>query len=74
MFDQILEIIMNYVDVNPSEINKDSSLRADLSMSSLDLINLAVEIEETFGIELPNSDMQNIMTVGELITFVEVNK
>ncbi|MBR6940298.1 MAG: acyl carrier protein [Clostridia bacterium] len=74
MLEQIREVICNYVDVDPETITADASLRSDLSMSSLDLINVAVEIEDTFDISLPNSDMQNITTVGELITYIEVNK
>ena len=74
MLEQIREVICNYVDVDPETITTDASLRSDLSMSSLDLINVAVEIEDTFDISLPNSDMQNITTVGELITYIEVNK
>lgn len=74
MIENIIEIILNYVDIDPSEITEDTFLRKDLGMSSLDMINLAVEAEDTFGISIPNSEIINISTVGELIAYIEKNK
>ncbi|MBQ6543242.1 MAG: acyl carrier protein [Clostridia bacterium] len=74
MLENIIEIILNYVDIDPSEITEDTFLRKDLGMSSLDMINLAVEAEDTFGISIPNSEIINISTVGELIAYIEKNK
>ena len=74
MLEQIAEIITNYIDIDPSEVKSGVSLRSDLGMSSLDMINMAVEIEDTFGISLPNSDIINLSTVDELIKYIEDNK
>ena len=74
MLEQLAEIITNYIDIDPSEIKPDSSLRGDIGMSSLDMINMAVEIEDTFGISLPNNDISNISTVEELMKYIEDNK
>ncbi len=73
MLENIIEIICNYVDADPDEITKESALRKDIGMSSLDMINLAVEVEEQYGISLPNSEIININTVGELMDFIENN-
>ncbi|MBR4765825.1 MAG: acyl carrier protein [Clostridia bacterium] len=74
MLEQLAEIITNYIDIDPSEIKPDASLRGDIGMSSLDMINMAVEIEDTFGISLPNNDIINISTVEELMKYIEDNK
>lgn len=74
MLEQIAEIICNYIDIDPSEVQPEASLRNDIGMSSLDMINMAVEIEDTFNISLPNSDIINITTVDELIRYIENNK
>ncbi len=74
MLEQIAEIICNYIDIDPSEVQPEASLRNDIGMSSLDMINMAVEIEDTFNISLPNSDIINITTVDELIKYIENNK
>ena len=74
MLEQLAEIISNYIDIDPSEVQSGVSLRSDLGMSSLDMINMAVEIEDTFNISLPNSEIINISTVDELIKYIEDNK
>ncbi len=74
MLENIVEIICNYVDVDPDSVTAESALRKDIGMSSLDMINLAVEVEDQYGISLPNSEIINIGTVGELIDYIEKNK
>ena len=74
MLENIKEIICNYVDIDPDSITADSALRRDLGMNSLDMINLAVEVEDQYGISLPNSEVININTVGELIDYIEKNQ
>ena len=74
MLENIKEIICNYVDVEPDTITGESALRKDIGMSSLDIINLAVEVEDQYGISLPNSEVININTVGELIDYIKKNQ
>ena len=74
MLEQLAEIICNYIDIDPDEVKSGVSLRSDLGMSSLDMINMTVEIEDTFNISLPNSEIINISTVDELIKYIEDNK
>ena len=74
MLEQLAEIICNYIDIDPDEVKSGVSLRSDLGMSSLDMINMAVEIEDAFNISLPNSEIINISTVDELIKYIEDNK
>ena len=71
MLENIIEIICNYVDADPASITEESALRKDIGMSSLDMINLAVEAEDQFSISLPNSEVININTVGELIEYIK---
>ncbi len=71
MLEKIKEIICNYVDVDPDIITEDTALRKDIGMSSLDMINLAVEAEDQFSISLPNSEVININTVGELMDYIK---
>lgn len=74
MLEELREMICNYIDIEPEEITADSEIRKDIGMSSLDLINLAVEIEDVFGVVLQNEDISSITTVGELIEFIEAKK
>ncbi len=74
MLENIIEIICNYVDADPASITEESALRKDIGMSSLDMINLAVEVEDQYSISLPNSEVININTVGELMDYIKIHQ
>ena len=70
MFEIIKEIICEYVDVDPDEIQKEASLRYDLGASSFDLMNIAVAIEEKFKVKMSNATLPKIKTVGDIATLL----
>ena len=74
MLEELKKVICNYVSADESEIDENTNLRSELAMSSLDLINLAVEVEETYNIELPNEDISGITTLGDLMKYISVKK
>jgi len=54
-----------------SGIRPEADLRSDLGLNSLDIIELLFKMEETFDLEIPDSDLSDITTVGALIAYVE---
>jgi len=74
MLEELKKMICNYVSADESEIDENTNLRSELAMSSLDLITLAVEVEETYNIELPNEDISGITTLGDLMKYISVKK
>jgi acyl carrier protein len=54
-----------------SKIRLEDSLRADLGLDSLAMIELLFKIEEAFDLEIPNDDLSKITTVGDVVTYVE---
>ena len=73
MLEKINEIISNYVDLE-EPITEETSLRGDLGMSSLDLINLAVEVEDTFDVMIPDKEINSMNTIKDLITYLALKK
>lgn len=71
MFETIKEIICEYVDVEPDEIQKEASLRYDLGASSFDLMNIGSAIEEKFKVKLTAASLTKIKNVGDLVDFLE---
>lgn len=71
MFEIIKEIICEYVDVEPDEIQKEASLRYDLGASSFDLMNIGSAIEEKFKVKLTAASLTKIKNVGDLVDFLE---
>lgn len=71
MFEKIKEIITNYVEVNPEEITTDSRFIEDIGLNSYDFMCMLGDVEEEFNIAVDESEIINLHTVGEAITYFE---
>ena len=71
MLKQLIDIICEFVEVEPDEINARSSLRNDIGATSFDLMNIAVEIERSFRIRVPDERLPLIKTVGDIAALIE---
>ena len=71
MLDKLKEIIVQFADVNPDDITENSTLRADLGLSSFDIVNLSVALEEVFEVEFEESEIPTLNTVGDIIVSIE---
>lgn len=71
MLDTLKKIISMYTDINPDEITNESDIRNDLGLNSLTLMNLVVEIEDHYDIEIPEDDAVNFETVGDVLKYLE---
>ncbi len=73
MLEKIIDIILNYVEPD-DEITAQTSIKADLNMSSFDLVCLADELYENFKVELSPDDFRECDTVGLLTEIIEQRK
>lgn len=71
MFDKIREIICEKLGVSPSEVNMTTSLKDDLDADSLSLFELVMAFEEEFNLEIEDEQIENIETVGDIVTYLE---
>ncbi len=71
MLDKIRNIICEFVDINPDDITLETNIRTDLGLNSLELVNLAVEIEEEFDVEIPDREAMGLETVADAIKIIE---
>ena len=71
MLDKIRNIICEFVDINPNDITLETNIRTDLGLNSLELVNLAVEIEEEFDVEIPDREAMGLETVADAIKIIE---
>lgn len=71
MFTQLVEIVKEYVDINEDKITNESNFMLDLGIDSFTLSEIACAIEDEFDIEVPESEMHRLKTVGDVITFIE---
>jgi acyl carrier protein len=62
--------LVDELDVAPARIDEATSLRADLEADSLDLYTLVQELEDSYGVKLPDEQAAKIVTVGQAVDFV----
>ena len=68
---KIREIIIDKLGVDESKITSDSHFIEDLGADSLDTVELIMEFEKEFDIQIPDDQAENIITVGQAIEFIE---
>ncbi len=71
MFDQLAEIIMNYVEVKREDIKPESRFMEDLGFSSFDFMSMLGEVEDTFDVEIEQEKAAGIRTVQEAVDYLE---
>ena len=74
VLEKVIEILADQLSVDPSIINEDSNLVDDLDADSLTVVDLIMCLEDEFGIEVPDSDVENLKTVGAIVHYIEENQ
>ncbi|HOE20481.1 MAG: acyl carrier protein [Spirochaetes bacterium] len=70
-FEKIKKIIVDQLGVDESEITLEASFVDDLGADSLDTVELVMALEEEFGIEIPDEDAEKLLTVEDVIKYIE---
>jgi acyl carrier protein len=70
-FEQVKEIIVDLLGVEPDKVTREARFREDLEADSLDLVELIMAFEERFGATISDEDAQLITTVGAAVDYVE---
>lgn len=71
MFEKIREVMLEYIDVPRESITPDTRFLADLSMNSLDIMDMIGRLEDEFDVVVATEDLNDIFTVQELIDYLE---
>lgn len=70
MFEELKEIICQYVDVNPDTITEDSRFMEDLGFNSYDFMSLVGEVEEQYDIEVEEREVVQIKTIKDAMDYI----
>jgi len=71
MIEKLKEILSEFWDGNVSDIKPDWLLTADLGLNSMELFDLVCAIEERFGITIPDRLLPKLLTVRDVVTYLE---
>ena len=70
-FERVRDIIAEQLEIDPQSITLETRLLEDLKADSLDVVELVMELEQEFDIEVPDDDLPDIKTVQDILTYVE---
>ncbi len=70
-FEKICAMLSKQMDVPMDQITMDTRLVEDLKADSLDVVELIMDIEQEYGIQVPEEELPNVHTVGDILKFIE---
>ncbi len=70
-FEKVKDVIVEKLGVDAAKITEDASFIDDLGADSLDTVELIMQFEEVFDIEIPDEDAETITTVGKAVQYVD---
>lgn len=74
IFERIKEILADQLDASTDVMTMESDIADDLGADSLDVVELLMAIEDEFDVEIPDEEIENIKTIGDLVKYIENNK
>ena len=73
VFEKVKEIIVEQLGVVENAVNMEASFIDDLGADSLDIVELIMALEEEFDLEIPDSDAEKVVTVGDVVDYLKDN-
>ena len=74
VFEKIRALLSEQLDIEEDEITMESKLAEDLGADSLDVVDLIMAIEDEFEVEVLDEDIEKVVTVGDMVNYVNENK
>ena len=71
--EKVNQIVVEQLDVEPSDVTAEASFVDDLGADSLDRVELVMAFEEAFGLEIPDEDAEKILTVKDAVDYIQKN-
>ena len=74
IFQKLKIIVVDQLGVNEENVTMGATFVDDLAADSLDIVELVMTIEEEFDLEIPDSDAEKIVTIGDVVKYIESHK
>ena len=74
MLEKIIASVAELLAIDPAKVTEDSNLIDDLKADSLDIAALMLDLEEQYGIEIPDEELANLRTVGDIAAYLEARQ
>lgn len=70
---QILAILEDVAEISPEDVSEDSVLMDDLDLSSMEILTIVADLEEMFGLRIPEKELRNFVTIGDVADYLAAN-
>jgi len=74
ILDRVKNIIVDRLGVEEGEVKLEASFKEDLGADSLDVVELVMELEDEFDMEISDEDAEKIVTVGDVVNYIASHK
>ena len=71
IYDSVVEALCNQLNLEASDIDISSSLVDDLGADSISMLEIIMELEDVFNIDIPDEVAEDLRTVSDLVTYIE---
>ncbi|MGI6280467.1 MAG: acyl carrier protein [Acutalibacteraceae bacterium] len=71
VFEKIVSILADQLDVDENDLTMETNIVKDLDADSLDVVELLMTIEDEFDVEIPDEEIENIKTIGDLTEYIQ---
>jgi NADH dehydrogenase (ubiquinone) 1 alpha/beta subcomplex 1, acyl-carrier protein len=68
--ERVIEVIRSFEKVNEAKVTADSKFKEDLDLDSLDAVEICLQLEEEFSIQIPDSEADNILSVADAVKYI----
>ncbi|WP_112180814.1 MULTISPECIES: acyl carrier protein [Paraliobacillus] len=69
-FERVKKIVIDRLDVEEDKVTLEASFKDDLEADSLDVVELVMELEDEFDMEIADEDAEKLQTVGDAVTYI----
>ena len=73
VFEEVKKIIVSELNCKPEQVTLDENLKDDLGADSIDAVQIVMDIEDTFGITVDEDNAQSMLTVKNIVEYIEAN-
>ena len=74
MKQEVINLISETLEIDPSNLKEDTDLTHDLNIESIDLVDLVTAFEDKYNFEIPDNELKNLQTIGDIVAYVEKHK
>lgn len=71
VFDRVKELIVEQLDVEEDQVTLEASFIDDLEADSLDVVELVMQLEDEYDLEIPDEEAEAMVTVGDAVNYIK---